>query len=58
MRVMQEVIDALKEEGLRDDVKVLIGGAPTSRAFADQIGADAHCKDAFEAIEIMKTVAV
>jgi 5-methyltetrahydrofolate--homocysteine methyltransferase len=58
MRVMQEVIDTLKEEGLRDNVKVLIGGAPTSQAFADQIGADAHCKDAFEAIEVMKTVAV
>ena len=58
MRVMQEVIDTLKEEGLRDNVKVLIGGAPTSQAFADQIGADAHCKDAFEAIEVMKTVTV
>ncbi|MGD9234920.1 MAG: corrinoid protein [Desulfobacterales bacterium] len=58
MRVMQEVIEKLKEEGLRDNVKVLIGGAPTSKAFADQIGADAHCRDAFEAIEVMKTVAV
>jgi 5-methyltetrahydrofolate--homocysteine methyltransferase len=58
MRVMQEVIDTLKEEGLRDNVKIFIGGAPTSQAFADQIGADAHCKDAFEAIEVMKTVAV
>lgn len=58
MRVMQEVIDELKEEGLRDNVKVLIGGAPTSQAFADQIGADAHCKDAFEAIDVLKTVAV
>lgn len=58
MRVMQEVIDKLKEEGLRENVKILIGGAPTSRAFADQIGADAHCKDAFEAIEVMKSVAV
>ena len=58
MRVMQEVIDKLKEEGIRDKVKVLIGGAPTSRAFADQIGADAHCRDAFEAIDVLKTVAV
>lgn len=57
MRVMQEVIDKLKEEGLRDNVKVLIGGAPTSKAFADQIGADSHCKDAFEAIDILKQVA-
>jgi len=58
MRVMQEVIDKLKTEGLRDNVKVLIGGAPTSRAFAEQIGADAHCKDAFEAIDALKTMAV
>jgi len=58
MRVMQEVIDKLKEEGLRDTVKVLIGGAPTSKAFADQIGADAHCKDAFEAIDVIKTKVV
>ena len=55
---MKESLEKLKEEGLRDNVKVLIGGAPTSQAFADQIGADAHCKDAFEAIEVMKTVAV
>ena len=58
MRVMQEVIDKLKEEGLRDTVKVLIGGAPTSKAFANQIGADAHCKDAFEAIDVIKTKVV
>lgn len=57
MRVMEEVIDALKEEGLRDNVKVLIGGAPTSKAFAEQIGADAHCKDAFEAINVLKAIA-
>jgi 5-methyltetrahydrofolate--homocysteine methyltransferase len=58
MRVMQDVIDKLKEEGLRDHVKVFIGGAPTSRAFADQIGADIHCKDAFEAIDALKTMVV
>jgi 5-methyltetrahydrofolate--homocysteine methyltransferase len=58
MREMQEVIDKLKEEGIRDNVKVLIGGAPTSQAFADQIGADAHCKDAFDAIDVLKTKAV
>jgi methanogenic corrinoid protein MtbC1 len=37
-------------------VKILIGGAPTSPEFADRIGADAHCKDAFQAIDVMKTV--
>ena len=54
MRAMGEVINNLKQEGLRDRVKVLIGGAPTSKEFADQIGADAHCKDAFQAIDELK----
>ncbi len=57
MRVMGEVVKKLDEEGLRDSVKVLIGGAPTSAAFAQEIGADAYCKDAFDAIDILKTMA-
>ena len=48
---MQEVIDLLKKENLRKDVKVLIGGAPTSVAFAQKIGADYYCDDAFDALE-------
>ena len=58
MRVMEDVIEKLKEEGIRERVKVLIGGAPTSKEFADKIGADAHCRDAFEATDILKTMAV
>jgi 5-methyltetrahydrofolate--homocysteine methyltransferase len=54
MRVMGEVIEALEKEGLRDQVKVLIGGAPTSSEFAQEIGADAHCWDAFGAIDVLK----
>ena len=57
MRVMGDVIEQLKKTGLRDGVKVFIGGAPTSDGFAQEIGADAHCKDAFQAIEIMKSMA-
>ena len=57
MRVMGDVVKKLEEEGLRDRVKVLIGGAPTSAAFAEEIGADAFCKDAFDAIDVLKTVA-
>jgi 5-methyltetrahydrofolate--homocysteine methyltransferase len=57
MRVMGEVVKKLDEEGLRDGVKVLVGGAPTSAAFAQEIGADAYCKDAFDAIDILKTMA-
>ena len=43
MREMGTVIKALDEEGLRSKVRVLIGGAPTSEAFAGEIGADAYC---------------
>lgn len=54
MREMRTVIDLLKAEGLRDQVFVLIGGAPTSEAFAAEIGADAYCRDAFHAIEVLQ----
>ena len=56
MRVMGDVIAGLKREGLRDTVTVFIGGAPTSQEFANRIGADTHCKDAFEAIAVLKTL--
>ncbi len=55
MRVMGEVVQKLKDEGMRQQVKVLIGGAPTSKEFAQQIEADAYCKDAFQAIDVLKT---
>ena len=48
---MKEVIEKLKERGLREKVKVLIGGAPISSKFAEQIGADFYCEDAFDAID-------
>ena len=57
MRNMPAVIEKLEGEGIRDSVKVLIGGAPTSPAFADQVGADAHCRDAFEAVEVLREFA-
>jgi 5-methyltetrahydrofolate--homocysteine methyltransferase len=57
MREMGTVIKALDEEGLRRKVRVLIGGAPTSEDFAREIGADAYCRDAFHAIEILKQMA-
>ena len=57
MRTMGDVIKKLEEEGIRDKVKVLIGGAPTSGDFASQIKADAHCRDAFQAIDALKNVA-
>ena len=51
MRNMSEVISQLESEGLRDQVKVGIGGAPTSTEFAESIGADAYCSDAFAALD-------
>jgi len=46
---MKDIVDALKENGLRDQVKVLIGGAPVTENFARQIGADACASDAASA---------
>lgn len=57
MREMATVIKALDEEGIRDRVQVLIGGAPTSEPFAKEIGADAYCRDAFHAIDVLKQLA-
>jgi len=42
----QEIIEFLKDKGLRDKYKVVIGGAPTTQIWADKIGADLYCKDA------------
>lgn len=47
---MGRVVEELEQKGLRDRVKVMIGGAPTSDDFAREIGADAYGKDAFAAI--------
>lgn len=57
MREMGTIIQTLDQEGLRDKVRVLIGGAPTSEAFAEEIGADAYCRDAFHAIDMLKKMA-
>ncbi len=48
-------IDALKEAGLRDKVKVMVGGAPVTQAFADEIGADAYTPDAATAAEVARS---
>ncbi len=50
MPYMLTVIERLKAEGLRDRVKVLVGGAPLNTAFAEDIGADRYCRDAAEAV--------
>ena len=54
MPYMKTVIEALKEEGLREQTIVLVGGAPLNADFAAAIGADAYCKDAAIAVETAK----
>jgi 5-methyltetrahydrofolate--homocysteine methyltransferase len=54
MLVIGEIIEALKESGLRDNVKVLIGGAAVSDEYAQEIGADAYCVDGFHAIKVLE----
>jgi 5-methyltetrahydrofolate--homocysteine methyltransferase len=54
MEIMKDVIEALEAQSIRDQVKVLIGGAPTSPDFARRIGADVHCHDAFQAIDALR----
>ena len=51
---MPEVINALKEAGLRDQVKVMIGGAPVTQEYADEIGADGYAPDAASAVKLAK----
>ncbi len=54
MLSMKDTIDALKEEGLRDSVKIIIGGAPVTQSFAEQIGADGYAPDAAAATDLCK----
>jgi corrinoid protein of di/trimethylamine methyltransferase len=54
MPYMRVVINALKEQGMRDDIIVLVGGAPLNEAFAEDIEADAYCRDAAVAVETAK----
>ena len=54
MPYMKVVIDTLKERGIRDDIVVLVGGAPVNEDFAHAIGADAYCRDAAVAVEMAR----
>lgn len=54
MSDQKTVIDALNEAGLRDKVKVMIGGAPVTQSYADEIGADAYTPDAATCAEVAK----
>jgi 5-methyltetrahydrofolate--homocysteine methyltransferase len=54
MSVMKEVVDELKVQGLRESVKVIVGGAPVTSDFATEIGADYFFQDAFEVSNYLK----
>jgi len=54
MPYQKEVIDELKSEGVRTQFKILIGGGPVTRQYAESIGADGYGKDAIEALEEAK----
>lgn len=54
MPQMKRVIDALKASGVRESVKVMVGGAPVNEKFAKDIGADGYAPDAGEAVDLAK----
>lgn len=51
---MKKTMEALEEAGLRDQVKVMVGGAPVTQAWADEIGADGYAPDAATAVEVAR----
>jgi 5-methyltetrahydrofolate--homocysteine methyltransferase len=56
MQAMRHTIDALAAAGLRDRVKIIIGGAPITEAFANEIGADGFSQDASRAVSVAKSL--
>lgn len=52
MRNQKSVVDALEKEGLRSQVRIMVGGAPVTRRWADEIGADGYAKDAMSAVTL------
>jgi 5-methyltetrahydrofolate--homocysteine methyltransferase len=56
MPMMKKSVDCIAEAGLRDTLKILIGGAPVNQAFADEIGADGYAPDAGAACKMAKAM--
>ena len=54
MTYMKDVIKALEDSGLRDKVKVMVGGAPVSQEYANEIGADGYSDNANSAVTVAK----
>ncbi len=57
MPMMKQTVDAIVEAGIRDNVKILVGGAPVTQAFADEIKADGFAADAGSAAKLAKSLA-
>ena len=58
MTVQKQVIEALQQAGVRSQVKVMVGGAPVTRSWAEEIGADGYAEDAMSAVTIAKKLVV
>jgi 5-methyltetrahydrofolate--homocysteine methyltransferase len=58
MTSMRTIIDAITTAGLRDKVRIMVGGAPITKAFADEIGADGYAVDASSAVRVVREVLV
>jgi 5-methyltetrahydrofolate--homocysteine methyltransferase len=56
MPMMKQTVDAIVEAGLRDQVKILVGGAPVTQSFANEIGADGFAADAGSASKLAKSL--
>ena len=56
MENMEEVIKSLQDNGLRESVKVIIGGAPVTKEYADSIGADGYGADGFHAVSVVEAL--
>lgn len=54
--VQREVIEKLSREGLKEKIKVMVGGAPVTKEWAEEIGADGYGEDAIEAVRVAKTL--
>ncbi|MGA2857400.1 MAG: corrinoid protein [Candidatus Sulfotelmatobacter sp.] len=54
MRNQRGVVEALEKAGLRSQVKIVVGGAPVTRSWADEIGADGYAKDAMSAVDLAR----
>ena len=54
MTVQREIIRELTEAGIRSQVKVMVGGAPVTRSWAEEIGADGYAEDALGAVQLAR----